>query len=569
MMFRQPQNSDLPLWAEKVQRIAEASPDPDLKILISAHLLLYHTWWTGRQARAGLLLDTVGPSVRPEKIEPLTYITWHAFEAAHHWMTADNNGCHRSVKAGLEAAEASGIHIWDFVLLAQQTWAITGSGREAISKHLRSMDFVMASNRRIDIFYYHYLLGWEALCLSQLVRAEEYMRTALTQVKGTGIAAPFGVAFTLMGLAEVLIESGRYDEAEGHLRDARELGLSMNCKTVEYQYLWIQSLLCLKRGDDTSAMQYLGSHLAVSRKYGILNHPCWRAPVMARLYAKALESEIETDQARLLIRKHRLSPVRPPETDRWPYPVKIYTLGNFTILLDDEPVDFGGKGQRKPLTMLKALIALGGREVSENRLSDMLWPDADGDSAHKSFEITLLRLRRLLRKEGALQFKGGTLSLDPRCCWVDVWLLDEVEKTHGEWSRSAGGGAASAATMRLWEKAIALYSGHFLESDAPQPWTSGMREKTRGIVLRLIAALGRQHENAAEWEMAAERYQKGIAIDDLAEEFYRRLMGCLDRLGRNAEAARVYRACASALSGSLGIEPSEKTTAAYNAIRSR
>ena len=43
-----------------------------------------------------------------------------------------------------------------------------------------------------------------------------------------------------------------------------------------------------------------------------------------------------------------------------------------------------------------SLIALGGREASEERLSNALWPDADGDLAHESFTITLHRLRRLM-----------------------------------------------------------------------------------------------------------------------------------------------------------------------------
>jgi ATP/maltotriose-dependent transcriptional regulator MalT/DNA-binding SARP family transcriptional activator len=564
MMFRQPQNPDLPLWEEKVMKVAEDTANMELKTLISAHLLLYHTWWSGEQAKAGLLLDTVGPSVQPGRIAALTLITWRAFEAAHYWMTANSDACLSSVKAGLAAAETSGIHIWDFVLLAQSTWAMTSNTSAEIGNHLRSMEFVTATNRRVDIFYYHYLLGWEALFLNKLARAEEHMRTALRLVKETGMAAPFGVAFTLMGLAEVLIESGEYDEAEEQLDAARDLGQEMKSGTVEYQYSWIHALLCLRRGDHKSALDDMRRHLAVSRGSGILNHPCWRASVMSPLYAKALEAGIETDHLRLLISRHKLSPPTPPETDDWPYPIKIYMLGSFRLLRDDQPVEFGGKGQYKPLTMLKALIAFGGREVSEERIIDLMWPDAEGDLGHKSFEITLLRLRRLLGKEGAVQLKGGTLSLDPRYCWTDVWAVEEiVGRTRETWAD------ASPETIRLWERAIDMYKGHFLGSDSQQPWTSAMRERIRSGVLRIVASLGRRYESEARWEKAVECYQKGIETDDLAEEFYRGLMGCLVRLDREAEAVRVYHTCATALSSILGIAPSEKTTAMYTTILNR
>ena len=115
----------------------------------------------------------------------------------------------------------------------------------------------------------------------------------------------------------------------------------------------------------------------------------WQPSVMSRLCAVALEHAIDTEYVRHLIRRRGLVPERPVEN--WPYPIKIYTLGSFRLLKDDGPFQFTGKVQRKPLEMLKALIALGGKDISESRLCDILWPDADGDSALKSFEMTLHR----------------------------------------------------------------------------------------------------------------------------------------------------------------------------------
>ncbi len=58
------------------------------------------------------------------------------------------------------------------------------------------------------------------------------------------------------------------------------------------------------------------------------------------------------------------------------------------------PVRFTGKAQRKPLALLQALVAFGGQRVREDRLSEALWPDADGDAAHQALSTTLHRLRR-------------------------------------------------------------------------------------------------------------------------------------------------------------------------------
>jgi len=572
LMFRQPYHPDLPRWEEKLKKIALHSTDHRIMVIISAQLVLYYTWWTGDQAKAAMLIDTIGPAVTPAKIDPLTHIVWRAFEAAHYWMTANEEACISSVKKGLQTAKTSGIHIWDFVLLAQATWAITGSSRESIASHLRSMEFVTTTNRRIDIFYYHYLLGWEALCLGNPVRAEEHMTTALNLVKETGIAAPFGVAFTLMGLGEVLIESGKYEKAEYYLDDARRLGLKMKSKTVEYHYSWLHSLLCLKRGKDKSAMDDIRLHLAISREYGILNHPCWRSSVMVRLYEKALEAGIEVSHVQHLIRKHKLVPDAPMSVDEWPYPVKIYTLGDFGLLKNDEPVQFGNKVQQKPLAMLKTLTALGGRDIAETQMTDILWPDADGDSAHKSFEMTLLRLRRLLGREDAVSLKGGSLSLNAGCCRVDAQAFENLARNADEmWKKSSGRESRdrAAGAVRLSEKALEMYKGPFLPNDTDMDCTVAMREKMRNLALQQVAFLGSHWVKARQWQKAIESYRNGIEIDGLFEDFYRCLMACHEKLGQRAEAVRVYQSCQAALSSELGIEPSEKTKVIYSKIRSK
>jgi DNA-binding SARP family transcriptional activator len=77
---------------------------------------------------------------------------------------------------------------------------------------------------------------------------------------------------------------------------------------------------------------------------------------------------------------------------------------------------------------------------------------------------------------------------------------------------------------------------------------------------------GRHREQGGQWETAAEYYSKAIEMDNLAEEFYRRLMLCCQMLGRRTEAAALYKRCRSRLYTELGIEPSVETEAVYASI---
>ena len=85
-----------------------------------------------------------------------------------------------------------------------------------------------------------------------------------------------------------------------------------------------------------------------------------------------------------------------PDEPSWP--LKIYTLGQFALLHDGKPLALSRKVQKRPLDLLKLLIASGGQGVETGAMIELLWPDAEGDAAQASFDSTLYRLRRLIGK---------------------------------------------------------------------------------------------------------------------------------------------------------------------------
>ena len=87
---------------------------------------------------------------------------------------------------------------------------------------------------------------------------------------------------------------------------------------------------------------------------------------------------------------------RLPDVRCQDYPVRIHTLGRFSVQLHHQVVVTKQARQQRPMELLQALIALGGRGISTELLSQLLWPDADGDAASNTFDVTLHRLRRLL-----------------------------------------------------------------------------------------------------------------------------------------------------------------------------
>jgi len=241
------------------------------------------------------------------------------------------------------------------------------------------------------------------------------------------------------------------------------------------------------------------------------------------------------------------------------FAVRIYALGRFTVLRRDAPVQASRKAQRKPLELLKALIALGGRDVSEDALTHALWPDAEGDKAPVAFDTTLHRLRRLLGTPGALTLFDRKLTLSARHCWVDCWTverlmrdLDLAFKEHR---------AIDSQVAEIGARIESLYHGMFLGSDTPTAWSLSLRERLRSRYLRYITYVGRFWEAAGQHERAIEIYRKGLETDNLMEHFYQQLMHCHLQIGQRAEALAVYYRCERVLSKLLGIRPGHVTEA--------
>jgi DNA-binding SARP family transcriptional activator len=110
--------------------------------------------------------------------------------------------------------------------------------------------------------------------------------------------------------------------------------------------------------------------------------------------------------------------------------VKVHTRGGLAVDIDGAPLRFGHKSPRKPLELLRLLVAGGPGAVAIDELIDGLWPDPE-DGGRKAFDITLHRLRKLLGGDSRVAVNGGHAALDPRQVWVDAWAAGEASSL--EW----------------------------------------------------------------------------------------------------------------------------------------
>ncbi len=562
LMYRQPHHADIERWEERVRAVVLNSPDPSIRMMIGHQLLLYHNWWSGDLAKAALVVNALRPLASSPGVSDLTRIIWHSIEATYYWMTASPENSLRAVKEGLASAQTSGSHLWDFMLCAQGVWASLIAGDVATAgTYLAHMASALDQDHGMNVCLYHDTAGIEALWRGDIPSAVEHGRTALAHAVQTGM--PFAQAMCHITTARALFEHGEHAAAAEHLVQAHGIGREMKGTYIDYLCLLATAHFTLNHGDEARGLDALRNAFAVARRQGFWSHMWISHALLADLCAAALQQEIEVAYVHDLIRKRHLIPGTPHlHLDAWPWPLKIYTLGRFSVVKDGKPLELEAGSKRKPLELLMALIALGGSSVSQTKLTDALWPEVEGHLAQQTFEVTLHRLRKLIGREPALVLKDGKLSLDAHHCWVDSWACEHL---FGRIERALHA-SPTEDIDRLATQLLALYQGPFLATEAEQPWLLSPRERLRSKFLRQFGALGRRWEADGKWDKAINGYLQGVEVDPLAEEFYRSLMRCYRRQGRPAEACAVYERCRNTLKTILGVDPSPETETLRRAI---
>jgi DNA-binding SARP family transcriptional activator len=375
------------------------------------------------------------------------------------------------------------------------------------------------------------------------------LQRSLELCKRIGISFPLGFAHNL--LAYALSAIGETETASNHLDRFRELYPEAMFARADYKYLLAAARLAFDDHDETRGLSLLQQALTLAKSSNYTFFFGFIPSAITGLCARALERNIEVPTVQHFVERCGLLPGRSlAHLETWPWKVKIYTLGEFSLQVDGEPYKPPRKTQKKPLELLKALIAFGGKDVSENVLTDSLWPEVEGDTGHQNFKSSVHRLRKILGSEQALLVQGSRLSLNPDYCWVDTWAFEQLSQHVTQ--------AGQRGKSRM-EQAIALYKGPFLGTDCNAPWALSRSERLRTQFLKGVLKLGSDFEVVKQYQSAIEVYQRGMEVDDLAEVFYQRLITCYLKKSRYSEAADVYTRCERTLFAKFGVAPSEKT----------
>lgn len=554
--------SEVGKWEQRALNIKENLSTINIKAQALRWAFTRRLLWGGGCNDALPLLNELRRLSKVRGIHPmLSLFTWSA-EFKYHTCSGLHKELVYAAEKVLDISKETGIHsedMWVHVHMAA-SFVNRLDVEGALSCLNRIPITAEGCPNWIKVFYHLQLMR------IALIR-KEYNQASIEGKRALDFANRFGLQEGIAGaqllFAQLFHITGRRMEASELLEKVRSYAVLNSRTPFIMAIMMIEAQFAFDEEDDDRGISLLGRSLAMSREAGYLGMHFENPLKTIESCEKALDAGIEVEYVQKIIRSREIIPQTPPfNIENWPWPLKIYTLGRFMIVKEGAALRSSGKAQQMPLRLLKVLISLGGREIAEVDVSELLWPDADGDLAHHSFENNLHRLRKLLGRVEAIRFSDGKITLDGRYCWVDIWAFERLAGQADEFEQL---GKIDKA-WEFMEKAISLYRQDFLVNDRHEAWVISPLERLKAKYFKRLVHLGSSLEAAGRIERASHLYERGLEIDDCMEEIYQRLMVCYRSLGKRGQALAAYDRCRKVLDLNLGISPSDETEAIRSSI---
>jgi len=598
--------STLDPWLVKLENIISknAWPNQELKAQIIASSLFAISWYAPTHKLAQLIVQQaqelvktpLSSSLRAQLLMHLNTFNWFAGKIKYVVMSGQqlnalkdgedigpleklyimstmaivsfNQGKIGYVKQqseeALALAKETGIYVMDARSYIASIYAtlINGDDKQ-VELLLHKLEEVLAvRSNNLELARYYALQSWYALKVGEYTIAASHAENGFNLAKQVG--APSGQFYCSIGRAICQIELADYNGAKQELALAAKINASSS-ESFNFIFHITSAHLYYCLNELPTVIQHMNAAIDLSRA-GMVLCFFWRSEVMTKLFTVMLENRCQVSYIQQWIKRSHLIAEKPPlHLDNWPYPIKIFTLGRFSLLIDDEPQAFTAKSAQKPMELLKCLIAFGGRQVSQENITEALWPDAEGDSARRNLDTTLFRLRKLLKHEQALVLKEGLLSLNSKYIWVDNWAAERLLSQLEDLLHRTDINKIEA----LQHKLITFYNGDFLGFETDRPWSIVQKERLCNRMLKGLLQLGAFWQAQDHFEHAEICYKKGLTLDPLHEPFYQQLIQLNLAQDKKSQAASTYEQCRKMLSTQLGVMPSEETMRLYNQIKNK
>jgi len=530
------------------QTPANAALGPGEQLTILHTLLAIEVWLRGDRERGDNLLVQGRRLEATTILPPLQQLMWRGAVASHRlWFAEQPREAIAESEAGLALARDTGVHQWDFQLNALAACGAIAAGEdEHAAAWLTAINASGQPDRPADASFHAWIEGWAAIRCGDTATALARARKALDDLAAGG-------PWNAMHMARLAVAQAERIAGDRHTAEQLVHAVTIAAQAVGAGiHRWLAALtrvhLLLDTGATRRARRLLRAALAYGERHGYIRLAWWPPAAIATLCDEALHSGASPAYVRRLAASNGLDQWHPGGgVNDWPWPIRVHALGELRVTVNGTTLDLGGKGA----ALLQLLATENAEGMDQERVTDLLWPDVEGDKARRSLDTALHRLRQRLGRHDAIRMRAGRLELDPAVVWTDLRALRE----HLD--------AAVAGSDAAWPDILALLSA--VRAPAAE-WPGSAGQRTRQRLYRAAEQYIGARLAAGDLGVAIDTAVTVLDIDGTAERICRLGLRAAHEIGDPTRAHSLYTTCRRALANHHGTSPAEPTDTLYRKI---
>jgi DNA-binding SARP family transcriptional activator len=555
LSFWAPDHPELPTLEHWVGEHVHTPMLGQEKMLLFVKMLYHFTYGTGNRVQTDFFLNVMRTWVQQESSTPLDKILLHNFEAAYHYcFDGTPDRCYAFVESALEMCEDSGVSVWKSVSLTHGLYMALGQGDITRAKHYFSLfKQAIGLNNAMHVAFDEFFSGWLALLEGRSGSSVKHIEAGLNLLERSPV--PMIRSLFLGARAALFVQQRDWRPAWAALRELRFYARSARSNTFEMMARLLQAEWCLQRRRYWAARAFLQRARDIGVAQNMFVCP-WIVPdQLSGLIGFALACDIDKDYFSRWVSLYSLKvPADFTARDRWPWRIKIRTLGALEVRLDDELQESKGRAHKKLLQILGVLINAGAMGEEQAVLINELWPDKGEHKGRSNLNTNLARLRTFLGEVDAIISSEGRVYLNEAVCWIDSWELLRTEETH----RAPG--------IEQLSNLESIYKGEYRVSSAEGSSEIILRGTLRNRYITISRALGRALEEKSDYPRAIVAYRNMLDKLGAEEVVYRDLMHCYAKMNRVQDIVSTYTECQQVLMKWQGVEPSRETNRYYELL---
>jgi two-component SAPR family response regulator len=304
-------------------------------------------------------------------------------------------------------------------------------------------------------------------------------------------------------------------------------------------------------GKDIDIAAYIKEGLKIIREHQLTSIYLTEGTYLIPVFKWALENGLGTDYLLEVLKKLGV-------IDGEKY-VSVLALGPLKVQRGNEVVLEKNWRNPKIKHFFFFLLTYRYKKIDREVLLDTFWPDKAPDAAANNLSSLLYYLRKVVG-HNTIFYEKGLCWLNTKVVWCDAFVYEENIKAGNKYLTRG----YDLKAKELFQEAIALYQGDFLEEYLYEDWLERERQRLQSLYIETLINLAKLWAKTGQHHESILLLKKVPLNDFYADRVVSLLVEYLILSGKKSEAKDIYLYYKELYRAELGLELIEEKSELFN-----